>query len=139
MCLCEDIDECRGDDHGACGPEDKAINCDNTEGSFSCDCRRGYEFNGETCAGWLSHVTALTGLHSFTRNTHCMNACHWLTHTGTPSPDCLLCHYYPRQRAYVFIGVSLFVCLLAELRKTTETIFTNFDCLIETIFRYQRL
>ena len=47
MMICADIDECaRGTDN--CDPN---ADCRNTQGSFQCVCREGYEGNGRICAG----------------------------------------------------------------------------------------
>ena len=52
-----DINEC-SKDNGGCSHV-----CNNTDGSFCCSCRNGYELhsNGKSCIGRLSYV--LVGIH----------------------------------------------------------------------------
>ena len=41
---CEDLDECSG--NNTCSSD---ATCPNTSGSYKCECKTGYEGDGETC------------------------------------------------------------------------------------------
>ena len=45
-----DYDECKGG-LGPCGSADAAGRCNNTAGSYKCDCNSGYHFNLGYCQG----------------------------------------------------------------------------------------
>ena len=42
-----DIDECSADP----GPCDENADCTNTDGSYSCNCKQGFDGDGEVCEG----------------------------------------------------------------------------------------
>jgi len=46
-----DVDECSLIGGNNCHPRNSI--CTNTDGSFSCDCKEGYEGNGISCTGEL--------------------------------------------------------------------------------------
>jgi len=45
-----DIDEC-GTGLGPCGTTVTAVACNNTDGSYSCECATGYRFTNGACQG----------------------------------------------------------------------------------------
>jgi len=46
--ICTDVDECSDDDLNDC---DEHATCENSEGSYSCECQEGYSGDGKTCEG----------------------------------------------------------------------------------------
>ena len=50
-----DINECRTNTHNC--PDD--ANCTNTNGSFTCECRNGFTWDGENCTGTCNQLTLL--------------------------------------------------------------------------------